>query len=172
MNTSEYIHKNFHYQDLKEEQQTFFNTVGQDKYINLCHELGGFQVYFLKKSALCSIVRKKNKDAKKIGHERSFNLMNNDAEYLLDDLTIDDIPEKQKLLFEILGQEKYIQVCCMFGGSQINIPKEETLRVNIVKRKIRESKELVRSGVLTIGQLAMMYKVSTSTVYGIVREKK
>ncbi len=172
MNTSEYIHKNLHFEDLKEEQQTFFDTVGRDKYLDLCHKLGGFQVYFSKEDLLCSIVRKKTKDAKKIGHERSFNIMNNDTEYLLDNLAIDDLPEKQKLLFEILGKEKYIQVCCMFGGSPICIPKEETLRVSIVKRKIRESKKLFQSGGITKEQLAMMYKVSTSTVYSIIREKK
>lgn len=98
--------------------------------------------------------------------------MNSNTDNILENLTVDDLGENQKLLFEILGREKYIEVCRMFGGSQICIPLDETLRRNIIKRKILEKKEMFQSGKITKEQLARMYNVSVTFVYWIMRGKK
>lgn len=169
---SEYIRKNLTIEDLNENQQTLYEAIGKDKYLGLCHEVGGFQVYFPKENTLYSIVLKKIKHSENTGRERSFHTMNSNTDNILENLTVDDLGENQKLLFEILGKETYIEVCRMFGGGQICIPLEETLRRNIIKRKILEKKELFQSGKITKEQLARMYNVSVTFVYWIMRGKK
>ncbi len=90
-----------------------------------------------------------------------------DKEYLLENLTIDDLGESQKLLFNIIGKERFVEMCLAFAGSSICI-----LNTAIAKRKIRESRGMYESGAVTMKQLAMRYKVSFSIVYGVLREKK
>lgn len=92
-------------------------------------------------------------------------------EYLFENLTIDDLGEDKKLLFNTIGKEKFIEICLAFGGSTISIPQEHTLHTAIAKRKIRESKELVQSGILTAKELARMHKVSSAFIYRVLEEK-
>ena len=95
-----------------------------------------------------------------------------DKEYLLENLTIDDLEESQKLLFNIIGKERFVEMCLAFAGNSICIPKENTLNTAIAKRKIREGRGMFESGAVTMKQLAMRYKVSLSIVYSVLREKK
>lgn len=163
---SEYIRKNLTIKDVSEYQELFFEAVGKDDYIKLCRKLGGCTIYLPKEKTLRSIVCKKLKNN---GQERSTSTM--DKESLFENLTIDDLKEKHRLLYELLGKEKFIETCITFGGSNITIPQEKTLYTEIAKRKIRESKELIQSGVITVQQLAMMYKVNQSFVYKVLKDE-
>ncbi len=165
MNT-DYIYRNLTVEDVSDYQTLFFEAVGKDIYFELCRKFGGCTIYFPKEKTLNSVVYKRLKNS---GHERRINTM--DKEYLLENLTIDDLKEKHKLLFELLGKEEFIEICITFGGTNIAIPQERTLYTNIAKRKIKENKELVQSGVITVQQLAMTYKVNQSFVYKFLKDE-
>lgn len=92
-----------------------------------------------------------------------------DKKYLLENLAIDDLTEDKKILLDIIGKEKFLELCLAFGGSYISFPLENTLHTAIAKRMIRESKELVQSGTITVPQLAIKYNVSYSFAYKILR---
>lgn len=163
---SEYIRKNLTIDDVSEFQTLVFEAVGKDDYFELCRKFGGCAIYFPKETTLCSIVCKKLKNN---GQERIIDTM--DKESLLENLTIDDLKEKHRLLFELLGKEKFIETCKALGGYNITIPQEKTLYTEIAKRKIRGSKDLVQSGVMTVQQLAVMYNVHQSFVYQLLKDE-
>ncbi len=88
--------------------------------------------------------------------------------YLLENLDIDDFADGKKILLDIIGKEKFLDLCLAFGGSCISIPQERTLHTAVAKRKIRESKELIQSGAMTVQQLAIKYNISYGYAYRIL----
>lgn len=97
---------------------------------------------------------------------------NEDLRYIKEHLRREDLTPAQREVYDILGIQKYLELCDYFGGGNINLCKLDTLRKKIVKRCILEDKALYNSGSVRINQIANMHNVCRSTVYNILKEGK
>lgn len=97
---------------------------------------------------------------------------NEELRYINDNLRREDLSAVQKDLYDVLGVEKYLELCNSLGGSNITICKLETLRKTIAKRQILEDRELYDSGRIRIPHLAKIHNVCESTVYNILTKGK
>lgn len=95
---------------------------------------------------------------------------NEELRYIKDNLRREDLSPVQQDLYDVIGIEKYLELCDSFGGSAITLCKLETLRKTIAKRLILEDRDLYDSGMVRITQLAKIHSVCESTVYNILRE--
>lgn len=89
-------------------------------------------------------------------------------EELLKELTIDDIPPNYRLLAEMIGVKKLFEVCKMFQGDNIYLPKAVTLLRSVRNRKIIEEstgyneKEMAKKYDLTSVQIKNILKVKNA----------
>lgn len=95
---------------------------------------------------------------------------NEDLRYIKDNLRREDLTPAQKEVYDILGVQKFLELCDYFGGGNITLCKLETLRKAIVKRDILKNRELYDSGRVRLNQIAKMHNVCISTVYKILKE--
>lgn len=99
-------------------------------------------------------------------------MVQNDIEYIKNNLQKEDLSVMQQELLDCLGMESYMKLCDSFGGSNITVTTMETLRKSISKRKILEDRILYESGVLSLHQLAKTHNVCSSTAYKILKEER
>lgn len=95
--------------------------------------------------------------------------MHNELEYIKNNLKQEDLKPTQQALLEMLGIEKYLEVCAALGGSTVYITKLESLIQLIAKRKVLEKKMLFNSKKISRSELAAMYGISESTIYNILK---
>lgn len=99
-------------------------------------------------------------------------MVQNDIEYIKNNLQKEDLSVMQQELYDCLGMEYYMKLCNSFSGATITVATMETLRKSIAKRKIREDRSLYESGVIGINKLAKIHNVSSTTVYNILKEER
>lgn len=99
-------------------------------------------------------------------------MVQNDIEYIKNNLKKEDLSVRQQELCDCLGIDSYIELIHSFGGVTITVATMETLRKSIAIRKIREDRSLYESGAVKLQQLAKMYNVSSATVYNILKEER
>ncbi len=90
--------------------------------------------------------------------------MNNKKNFIKENLRSEDLSLEQQNLLSFLGMEKYLEMCEKFGGSTFTINRIETIYCLSVRNKVLENK-----GIYTTNQMAVMYGISKSTVYKILK---
>ncbi len=91
--------------------------------------------------------------------------MRNTMEHIKKELKVGDLEPTHLDIVNAVGLDKYIELCLCFGGTTIYIPMLKTIQAQVIKRKICESRPLVRAKAVTVNQLAKLYGVSARTVY-------
>lgn len=95
--------------------------------------------------------------------------MKDSKEYIRRELKLEDLEPEHQYIIQIIGLEKFLDLCFHFGGVNVYIPTLETIQRQIIRKKVHESRDLVESKVLTVKQLSRIYGVSTATIYGYLR---
>ncbi len=88
---------------------------------------------------------------------------------LLAKLTIDDLPDSQRDIAEMIGMDNYLKLVRLVSGDSIYICKEDELRQNIL-RSIRDAEIRRRFNGYNFAALAREYNLATRTVRRIVGE--
>lgn len=96
--------------------------------------------------------------------------MNNSKEYVKKELKMEDLEPQHQEIANIIGLDKYIELCWTMCGAGIYLPSERWLFQQIAKRKIYESRALVKSKSVTVKQLAKIYGISESAAYKYIKE--
>ena len=78
----------------------------------------------------------------------------------------EDVYEHLELLYEIVGEEKYLEIVRMYGGANLYIP---TYKATIRNSRNREIKRKYNG--INAGLLAMQYGMSVNNVRNIVKGK-
>ena len=78
----------------------------------------------------------------------------------------EDVYEHLELLYEIVGEEKYLEIVRMYGGANLYIP---TYKATIRNSRNREIKKKYNG--INAGLLAMQYGMSVNNVRNIVKGK-
>ena len=78
----------------------------------------------------------------------------------------EDVYEHLELLYEIVGEEKYLEIVRMYGGANLYIP---TYKATIRNSRNREIKRKYNG--INAGLLAMQYGMSVNNVRNIVKDK-
>ena len=78
----------------------------------------------------------------------------------------EDVYEHLELLYEIVGDEKYLEIVKMYGGANLYIP---TYKATIRNSRNREIKKKYNG--INAGLLAMQYGMSVNNVRNIVKGK-
>ena len=78
----------------------------------------------------------------------------------------EDVYEHLELLYEIVGEEKYLEIVKMYGGANLYIP---TYKATIRNSRNREIKRKYNG--INAGLLAMQYGMSVNNVRNIVKGK-
>ena len=78
----------------------------------------------------------------------------------------EDVYEHLELLYEIVGEEKYLEIVRMYGGANLYIP---TYKATIRNSRNREIKKKYNG--INAGLLAMQYGMSVNNVRNIVKVK-
>ena len=78
----------------------------------------------------------------------------------------EDVYEHLELLYEIVGEEKYLEIVRMYGGANLYIP---TYKATIRNSRNREIKRKYNG--INAGLLAMQYGMSVNNVRNIVKVK-
>ena len=78
----------------------------------------------------------------------------------------EDVYEHLELLYEIVGDEKYLEIVKMYGGANLYIPTYKATIRNSRNREIRK-----KYNGINISLLAMQYGMSVNNVRNIVKEK-
>ncbi len=89
-------------------------------------------------------------------------------DFIREHLNAKDLSLEQQNLLNLLGIEKYIEICSELGGLTFTVNKLETLNRLSCKRKLLKNKDIYKD-MFTAKQLAAMYGISESTVYNILR---
>ena len=76
----------------------------------------------------------------------------------------EDVYEHLELLYEIVGDEKYLEIVRMYGGSNLYIP---TYKATIRNSRNREIKKKYNG--VNANSLAMQYGMSVNNLRNIVR---
>ncbi len=95
---------------------------------------------------------------------------NEDLRYIKENLRREDLSPVQRDVFDVLGIQKYLELCDSLGGSSFTLCKLETLKKSIARRRILEDRALYDSGTVRIPQLAKIHNVCETTVYNTLRE--
>lgn len=78
---------------------------------------------------------------------------------------LDDINYKMDLLFEIVGEEKYLEITKMYGGNNIYIPTYKSTIRSSRNREIRK-----RYNGVNANQLANEYGICVNQIKKIINE--
>lgn len=78
----------------------------------------------------------------------------------------EDIYEHLELLYEIVGEEKYLEIVKMYGGSNLYIP---TYKATIRNSRNREIKKKYNG--VNANYLAYEYGMSVNNIKNIIKEK-
>ena len=78
----------------------------------------------------------------------------------------EDVYEHLELLYEIVGDEKYLEIVRMYGGSNLYIPTYKATIRNSRNREIRKKYNGINTSLL-----AMQYGMSVNNVRNIVKDK-
>ena len=76
----------------------------------------------------------------------------------------EDVYDHLELLYEIVGNEKYLEIVRMYGGSNLYIPTYKATIRNSRNREIRK-----RYNGVNASSLAMQYGMSVNNLRNIVR---
>ena len=79
----------------------------------------------------------------------------------------EDVYEHLEMLYEIVGEEKYLEIVRMYGGSNLYIP---TYKATIRNGRNRESKK--RYNGVNASYLAAEYGMSVNNLRNIIKENK
>lgn len=90
--------------------------------------------------------------------------------FISENLRAEDLSMESQAMLELIGRDRYIEMCEKLGGSTVVIPKVETLNCISAKRAILENADTYKSMGITNNQLAAMYGISTSSVYNILKK--
>lgn len=77
----------------------------------------------------------------------------------------EDVYEHLEMLYEIVGDEKYLEIVRMYGGSNLYIPTYNASIRNSRNREIRKKYNGVNAS-----SLAMQYGMSVNNVRNIIKE--
>lgn len=77
----------------------------------------------------------------------------------------EDVYEHLEMLYEIVGDEKYLEIVRMYGGSNLYIPTYKATIRNSRNREIRKKYNGVNAN-----SLAMQYGMSVNNVRNIIKE--
>lgn len=77
----------------------------------------------------------------------------------------EDVYEHLEMLYEIVGDEKYLEIVRMYGGSNLYIPTYKATIRNSRNREIRKKYNGVNASAL-----AMQYGMSVNNVRNIIKE--
>ena len=77
----------------------------------------------------------------------------------------EDVYEHLELLYEIVGDEKYLEIVRMYGGSNLYIPTYKATIRNSRNREIRQRYNGVNGS-----QLAFEYGMSVNKLRNIIKE--
>lgn len=77
----------------------------------------------------------------------------------------EDVYEHLEMLYEIVGDEKYLEIVRMYGGSNLYIPTYKATIRNSRNREIRKKYNGVNAS-----SLAMQYGMSVNNVRNIIKE--
>ena len=81
------------------------------------------------------------------------------------EITKDDIPYQLHQLLDIIGQDKFLQVCKMYGGTAIYIPMYKTIIIG------PRNKELIKNfNGKNINELSVKYDMSKENTRRILHE--
>ncbi len=78
----------------------------------------------------------------------------------------EDVYEHLELLYEIVGEEKYLEIVKMYGGANLYIPTYKATIRNSRNREIRKKYNGINTSLL-----AMQYGMSVNNVRNIVKDK-
>ena len=78
----------------------------------------------------------------------------------------EDVYEHLEMLYEIVGEEKYLEIVKMYGGANLYIPTYKATIRNSRNREIRK-----KYNGINISLLAMQYGMSVNNVRNIVKDK-
>ena len=78
----------------------------------------------------------------------------------------EDVYEHLELLYEIVGEEKYLEIVRMYGGANLYIPSYKATIRNSRNREIKRKYNGINAGLL-----AMQYGMSVNNVRNIVKDK-
>ena len=78
----------------------------------------------------------------------------------------EDVYEHLEMLYEIVGQEKYLEIVRMYGGSNLYIP---TYKATIRNSRNREIKKKYNG--VNASYLACEYGMSVNNIKNIIKEK-
>lgn len=81
----------------------------------------------------------------------------------MDEITVDEVPEKYKLLVEVIGFDNFIKLSMKFGGTEIYVPKSDMLVKAIRNEKIKQE---FSGG--NYRELALKYNLSESQIRNII----
>jgi len=77
----------------------------------------------------------------------------------------EDVYENLEMLYEIVGEEKYLEIVRMYGGSNLYIPTYKATIRNSRNREIRK-----KYNGLNASLLAMQYGMSVNNLRNIIKE--
>lgn len=81
-------------------------------------------------------------------------------------LGANDVTENMELLFEIVGEEKFIEITKMYGGNNVYIPTYKSAIRNSRNREIVEKYDGFNAN-----ELATQYGISVNQVKNIVKKR-
>ena len=86
---------------------------------------------------------------------------------IMEELTLDDLPDSQREIAEVIGIDNLLKLSDNFAGNPLYINQRKELEKEMVYRRIFKEFD---GGNVT--ELTQRYGVSRATVYKIVKEKR